>query len=59
MWPHARIPMYTCDAEMLEGVFRDLDDFPVSENEGLRTGTAFGDHGYGADEAELFVDARA
>lgn len=59
MRPRGRVPMHARGAEMLEGVRGDLDDLPVVEHERLRADAAFGHHGHGGDEAELFVEAGA
>lgn len=57
--PVVRVAVDARDAEMLEGVARHADGAAVIEREGLRADAAFGDHGHGGDEAELFVDAGA
>lgn len=59
MGPSGRVPMHARGAEMLEGARGDLDDLPVVKDERLRANAAFGHHGHGGDEAELFVDAGA
>ena len=59
VWPSVGVSMHAWGAEMLECVCGDFDELSVVEDEGLGTYTAFGYHGYGGDEAELFVDAGA